>query len=213
MLYCQNNSMAMKLIPARRGRPQKFGRPARAVTLTLPEDVIAALSGHRRRPEPRRGASCRSRSWRMSSRVRWPSSPSTATAPSSSSSRSPALGRIPGVTLVPLPDGRALISLDESMTVVRVRAEAARPRRHRQGARRSRARRAQDHRRHPAFGTANQGPHGPPAEHHRVAVQQTSPDCRPASCPSSFGSSRSRPAAARARRRSRRRQRRRWCRR
>jgi hypothetical protein len=32
--------------PARpaRGRPRKFGRPARAVTVTLPEDVLAALA-------------------------------------------------------------------------------------------------------------------------------------------------------------------------
>ena len=37
-----------------------------------------------------------------------------------------ALERIPGVTLVPLPDGRALISLDDSMRHLRVRAEAAR---------------------------------------------------------------------------------------
>jgi hypothetical protein len=28
---------------ARRGRPRKFGRPSRAVTLTLPHDIIAAL--------------------------------------------------------------------------------------------------------------------------------------------------------------------------
>ena len=35
--------MGIKLLPPRRGRPQKFGRPSRAVTLTLPEDVIAAL--------------------------------------------------------------------------------------------------------------------------------------------------------------------------
>ena len=33
----------MKLVRSRRGRPQKFGRPSRALTLTLPEDVIAAL--------------------------------------------------------------------------------------------------------------------------------------------------------------------------
>jgi hypothetical protein len=29
------------LVP-RRGRPRKFGGPSRAVTLTLPEDIIAA---------------------------------------------------------------------------------------------------------------------------------------------------------------------------
>ena len=30
---------------ARRGRPRKFSRPARAITLTLPEDTIATLRG------------------------------------------------------------------------------------------------------------------------------------------------------------------------
>ena len=29
--------------PARRGRPLKFGRPARSVSITLPEDVLSAL--------------------------------------------------------------------------------------------------------------------------------------------------------------------------
>ena len=31
------------LTPRRRGRPQKFGRPARLVAMTLPEDVVAWL--------------------------------------------------------------------------------------------------------------------------------------------------------------------------
>lgn len=37
--------MGKPLIPAsaRRGRPRKFNRPSRAVTLTLPEDVLARL--------------------------------------------------------------------------------------------------------------------------------------------------------------------------
>lgn len=29
----------------RRGRPRKYGRPSRAITVTLPEDVLARLSG------------------------------------------------------------------------------------------------------------------------------------------------------------------------
>jgi hypothetical protein len=33
----------MRSLASRRGRPRKFSRPARAVTLTLPEDTIAAL--------------------------------------------------------------------------------------------------------------------------------------------------------------------------
>jgi len=34
--------------PRRRGRPLKFGRPARSVTVTLPDDVINALRTHDR---------------------------------------------------------------------------------------------------------------------------------------------------------------------
>jgi hypothetical protein len=34
----------MTLVNVRRGRPQKFSRPARTVTMTLPEDVIRALT-------------------------------------------------------------------------------------------------------------------------------------------------------------------------
>ena len=32
------------LVSQGRGRPQKYGRPARAVTVTLPEDILATLS-------------------------------------------------------------------------------------------------------------------------------------------------------------------------
>ncbi len=39
----------------RRGRPRKFSRPARAITLTLPEDTIAALRGIDRDLRPRHG--------------------------------------------------------------------------------------------------------------------------------------------------------------
>lgn len=102
--------------PPRRGRPQKFGRPSRAVTMTLPEDVIAALSridddlgravvqlaqplaaGLVRRPAAEL-ANFRDSAVIVTKRLR-------------------ALERIAGVTLVPLPDGRALISLDETMSV------------------------------------------------------------------------------------------------
>ena len=34
----------MPTFKSKRGRPQKFNRPARQVTLTLPDDVIARLS-------------------------------------------------------------------------------------------------------------------------------------------------------------------------
>lgn len=103
-------------VRARPGRPRKFGRPSRAVALTLPDDVIAALS----RLDDDLG--------RAVVRLSQPLVADSAT-------RSPvelsqyhnhavmvirpikALERIPGVTLVPLPDGRALISLEGSMTL------------------------------------------------------------------------------------------------
>jgi len=102
--------------PPRRGRPQKFGRPSRAVTVTLPEDVIAALGRidadlgravvqlaqplvHDVSPRPAAElANFRDSAVIVTKRLR-------------------ALERIPGVTLVPLPDGRALISLEEAMNV------------------------------------------------------------------------------------------------
>jgi hypothetical protein len=108
--------MALKLLAARRGRPQKFGRPSRAVTLTLPEDVIAALEG----VDDDLG--------RAVVRLAQPLSAEVARRPPAELSKYgqsavivvkpvDALARIPGVTLVPLPDGRALISLEGTMSV------------------------------------------------------------------------------------------------
>lgn len=101
----------MELVPASRGRPQKFGRPARAVTLTLPEDILSAL------------ASVDEDVSRAIVRLAQPlTTDVVARAPAELSRYGAravivvksvgALRKIPGVTLVPLPDGRALISLD-----------------------------------------------------------------------------------------------------
>ena len=106
----------MKLLQARRGRPQKFGRPSRAVTLTLPEDVISALTG------------VDDDLSRVVVRLAQPLVTDVIPRPAAELSQYgqsavivvkqlPALARIPGVTLVPLPDGRALISLDDTMSV------------------------------------------------------------------------------------------------
>ena len=107
--------MAMKLLPARRGRPQKFGRPAHAVTLTLPEDVIAALSAI---DEDLSRAVVELSQPLVADVVARPAAELAKYGDSAVIVIKPlaALSRIPGVTLVPLPDGRALISLDESMT-------------------------------------------------------------------------------------------------
>ena len=100
----------------RRGRPQKFGRPARAVTLTLPDDVIAAL----RAVDDDLGRAIVQLSQPLLRNV-------AARAPAELSrygdnaviviKQLPTLNRMPSVSLVPLPDGRALISLDETMSV------------------------------------------------------------------------------------------------
>jgi hypothetical protein len=108
--------MAIKLLLARRGRPQKFGRPSRPVTLTLPEDVISALSGVDEDLS------------RAIVRLSQPLIADVAHRPPAELSKYghsavivinplPAVARLHGVTLVPLPDGRSLISLDRAMTI------------------------------------------------------------------------------------------------
>lgn len=106
-----------RLGPASRGRPQKFGRPARAVTLTLPEDVVAALTAV---DDDLSRAVVRLAQPLMAD-VAPPPPPAEL---SKHGGRAvivvkpvPELGRMPGVTLVPLPDGRALISLDEALSI------------------------------------------------------------------------------------------------
>ena len=107
--------MPLKLAPVRRGRPQKFGRPARAVTLTLPEDVIAALSAVDEDLSRAVVQVCQPLvadvvAHPVAELAKYGDSAVIVVKPL------PALTRLPGVTLVPLPDGRALISLDESMS-------------------------------------------------------------------------------------------------
>ena len=100
---------------SKRGRPRKFGRAARSVALTLPLDVIATLERHdsdlaraivhlAARSGPERAAAREAELSRFGRRAVIVVSPSRT------------LRRIPGVELVPLPSGRALISLDRSVT-------------------------------------------------------------------------------------------------
>jgi hypothetical protein len=106
----------MKLLQARRGRPQKFGRPSRAVTLTLPEDVISALQGV---DDDLSRAVVRLTQPLVADVIPRPAAELAKYGQSAVIvvKQLAALARIPGVTLVPLPDGRALISLDETMSV------------------------------------------------------------------------------------------------
>jgi len=107
---------AIKLVRPARGRPPKFGRPSRAVTLTLPEDVIAVLR------------SMDEDLSRSVVRLVQPLTVGTAARPPAELERHgdsaiivfrpvKALRTMPGVTLVPLPDGRALVSLEGTLGV------------------------------------------------------------------------------------------------
>ena len=100
----------------RRGRPRKFGRPSRAVTLTLPDDVLAALSGVD--DDLSRAIVQLSQPLLRDVVIR---SPAELSKYGDSAviviKRLPTLNRMPGVSLVTLPDGRALTSLDETMSV------------------------------------------------------------------------------------------------
>lgn len=100
---------------SKRGRPRKFGRPARSVALTLPLDVIATLERHdsdlaraivhlAARSGPERAAAREAELSRYGRRAVIVVNPSRT------------LRKIPGVELVPLPSGRALISLDPTLT-------------------------------------------------------------------------------------------------
>jgi hypothetical protein len=101
----------------RRGRPQKFGRPSRAITLTLPDDVIAALSGVD--DDLSRAVVQMSQPLLRDVVVTRPPAELSKYGDSAVIviKRLPTLNRMPSVSLVPLPDGRALISLDEAMSV------------------------------------------------------------------------------------------------
>jgi hypothetical protein len=100
----------VEMLKQKRGRPKKYGRPSRAVTVTLPEDVLAQLDSidtdrgraivaivgqnrpQRTQPRPAEIASYGSRSVIVVTPVG-------------------ALKRLAGVQLVPVGNGRALISL------------------------------------------------------------------------------------------------------
>jgi len=108
----------LSLLAPRRGRPRKFPAPSRAVTLTLPEDVLASLGAidadlsraivriaqTNRPPRGRRPAELVEFGGRAVIVVN-----STRT-----------LEKQTGVLLIPLSDGRALISFDETMTPARL---------------------------------------------------------------------------------------------
>jgi hypothetical protein len=107
--------LAAKAARPRRGRPRKFTRPSRAVTLTLPHDVIEAL----RAVDPDL-----SRAVVRAVEHGSPATPSLATELVTYGNRqvivvprSLALAVRADVELIPLSDGRALIAFDERLSV------------------------------------------------------------------------------------------------
>jgi hypothetical protein len=101
----------MKLAKPGRGRPRKYGRPSRAVTVTLPEDVIARL--HSVDADLGRAVVA-------ATERRTPRNPAARPAEVASYGNHAvilvmpiqSLRRLPGVQLVPVGNGRALIALD-----------------------------------------------------------------------------------------------------
>jgi hypothetical protein len=116
MLQNGQSSKSVRTLAAnKRGRPRKFNRPARAVTLTLPEDTIAALKSIDpdisravvRTVEPLVGE--------------LPKPPAELSAFGNQAviivSPTRAIAEHTGAELVPLPDGRALVTFDQTMSV------------------------------------------------------------------------------------------------
>jgi hypothetical protein len=103
--------------PTRLGRPTKYGRPARAVTVTLPEDVIGRLNNiHTDVGVAIVNLVERNKRNRMT-----PIAPAEITSYGKHAviavTPARALRRLKGVQLVPIGNGRALIALDPSHSV------------------------------------------------------------------------------------------------
>jgi hypothetical protein len=100
-----------------RGRPSKYGRPARAVTVTLPEDVLARLSavhadvGSAIVSLVEKSAPVRADPIPSAEVTRYGNRAVIIVTPS------PALRRLRGVQLVPVGNGRALISLSAETSI------------------------------------------------------------------------------------------------
>jgi hypothetical protein len=100
---------------SRRGRPRKFRGPSRAITLTLPEDTIAALQAMDR--DISRAVV---RAIQPLARVPPPAPVEVAAYGDRAViivSENRSLRERTGVELVPLPDGRGLISFDERLSI------------------------------------------------------------------------------------------------
>jgi hypothetical protein len=118
-----DSAPALGALARRRGRPRKFASPSRAVTLTLPVSVIAALSAihadlsqaivHLTRRGARRGGR------KAADLVVYGQRAVITVRPTRS------LELREGVELVPLPDGRALIALDDATSLAALQLSIA----------------------------------------------------------------------------------------
>jgi hypothetical protein len=102
----------MEMVKHRRGRPMKYGRASRAVTLTLPEDVLTRLQA----VDTDLGRAIVSLVERQRKSERPTVRPAEVAAYGNHAvivvTPARVLRRLPGVQLVPVGNGRALISLD-----------------------------------------------------------------------------------------------------
>ena len=103
---------------AHRGRPPKYGRPSRAVTVTLPEDVLDRLSA----VDADLGRAIVTVAERdRTPRRRQPAGPAEIASYGRHAvilvTPLKVLKRLPGVELVPVGNGRCLISLDRTSSI------------------------------------------------------------------------------------------------
>jgi hypothetical protein len=99
---------------ARRGRPLKFTRPSRTITVTVPEDTLEALSG----VDPDVGRAIVRLAMGVKAKGPHPGVELATFGSRAVIMVSPTrvLSRLPGVELVPLVDGRCLIALSEDLS-------------------------------------------------------------------------------------------------
>jgi hypothetical protein len=106
--------LTVPILKPRRGRPRKFARPSRPVTLTLPNEVIEALQSIDEdvsRAIVRLVGRVRARRHPPAELVSFGRHAVIVVNPTRT------LKRRTGVELVPLPDGRALIAFDQATTI------------------------------------------------------------------------------------------------
>ena len=107
--------MAPSVVQRRRGRPKKFHRPSRSLSLTLPNDVIAALQTvdpDLSRAIVRVVQTSAPGSFRATPELNTYGSRAVISVPSTRILESEI-----GVELVPMAEGRALVSFDEGLTI------------------------------------------------------------------------------------------------